>query len=108
MTRGKGCRVMVERKRLTLDPVAPDPEVGRWLAALQDARGRTLRDLDGVTDEEIDRRPFEGANSIGTVLYHIAAIETDWLFEEILGAEASPWPQDLFPFAVREEDGRLT
>ena len=37
-----------EREQLTLDPIADAPEVGRWLAAMQDARRDTLRELEGV------------------------------------------------------------
>ena len=29
---------MTDRERLVLDPIGPEPEVGRWLAALEDAR----------------------------------------------------------------------
>jgi hypothetical protein len=95
------------RERLVLEPYAAEnPGVGRWLSALEDSRRRTIRSIEGVTPH-IDRTPPDGANSIGTLLYHVAAIEADWLFTEILeGIE--PWPKDLFPFDVREQDGRLT
>src|SRR6266542_1280882 len=96
------------RERLVLEPYAAEnPEVGRWLSALEDSRRRTIRSTEGITPEDIDRTPPDGANSIGTLLYHVAAIEADWLFTEILeGTE--PWPKDLFPFDVREQGGRLT
>lgn len=32
------------RKTLALVPIADDPEVGRWLAALEDCRRDTLRE----------------------------------------------------------------
>ena len=47
-------------------------------------------------------------NTIGTLLYHIAAIELDWLYTEILEQE---FPGDLrswFPHDVRESEGNLT
>jgi uncharacterized damage-inducible protein DinB len=99
---------MAERDRLVLtERPAADPEVGRWLAALDDGRSRTRRALAGTTPEELDRAPAGGGNAIGTLLYHVAAIEADWLFVEIL-EEHRPWPADLFPFDVRDEAGRLT
>jgi uncharacterized damage-inducible protein DinB len=97
-----------ERERLALDPGSGDPEVGRWLAAMRDARARTLRELDGLPADAVDWAPPNGGNSIGTLLYHIAVIEADWLFEEILGGDGPAWPADLFPFDVREADGTLT
>ena len=52
--------------------------------------------------------PWNG-NTIGALLYHVAAIETDWVFTEVLEMEAIPdevlaW----FPVDVREEGGRLS
>jgi hypothetical protein len=35
---------MAARRRLVLTPIGNDPEVGRWLAALEDARICWLRD----------------------------------------------------------------
>ncbi len=71
-------------------------------------RSRTLRELEGLPHRAVDWAPPGGGNSIGTLLYHVAVIEADWLFEEILGGEGPPWPQELFPFDVRETDGTLT
>jgi uncharacterized damage-inducible protein DinB len=99
---------VVERERLSLDPVAEDPEVGRWLAAMQDARSRTLQELEALPADGVEWVPPGRGNSIGTLLYHVALIEADWLFEEILGGEGPAWPKDLFPFDVREVDGTLT
>jgi uncharacterized damage-inducible protein DinB len=82
--------------------------VGRWLAAMQDARSRTLQELDGLPTDAVDWVPQGGGNSVGTLLYHVALIEADWLFVEILGGEGPAWPEDLFPFDVREVDGTLT
>ena len=72
------------RERLTLDPIAADPEIGRWLAALEDGRRDTLRELDGVTPEMVDWYPDAPLNSIGSLLYHIGLIEADWVANEIL------------------------
>jgi hypothetical protein len=58
-----------DRQVLSLEPIADDPEVGRWLAAMEDARRDTLRELDGVPEDLIDQRPPGDDNSIGALLY---------------------------------------
>ena len=62
-----------------LDPLVGEPEVGYWLAALEDARRRTLRELGTVRPVMLDR-PVDGPlPTIGSLLYHIALIEASWL-----------------------------
>jgi hypothetical protein len=99
-----------EREVLSLEPVADEPEVGRWLSALEDARRDTIKELDGVSDDALDWTPPGVApNTMGTLLYHIALVEADWLLSDILGPEAGhPWPEDLLPFGDRDKDGVLT
>jgi uncharacterized damage-inducible protein DinB len=100
-----------EREVLVLEPMADDPEVGRWLSAMQDARRDTLRELEGVPDEAVDWRPDWADNTIGALLYHIALVEADWLLTDILGPDADPlWPRarELLPFDARGAEGRLT
>src|SRR3954454_21304029 len=96
-------------ERLTLDPIADDPEVGRWLAALEDGRRDTLRELEGVVPEMVDWYPAAPLNSIGSLLYHVAMIEADWVATEIL--ELTAYPPDLagfFPWPDREADRHLS
>ena len=77
---------MGERERLDLDPgIAAVPEVGRWLAALQDARTDRRRDLEEVTPAIVDGRPAGSENSIGAIFDHVSLIEADWLFDDLLG-----------------------
>jgi DinB superfamily len=97
------------RKRLSLDEsAARHPEVARWLSAMVDARMRTLEHVEGLGEELIDRLPLGHDNTIGSLLYHIAAIEADWLFEDVLGPESGRhFPEELFPFPVRDGEGRL-
>lgn len=82
------------------------PEVGAALWRLEDARDRTLRLLADVPWDLVDRSV--SGNTIGTILYHVALIEADWLFSEILEAEL---PADLaarFPADDRDAQGILT
>ncbi|HET7087648.1 MAG TPA: DUF664 domain-containing protein, partial [Anaerolineae bacterium] len=46
-------------------------------------------------------------NSIGTLLYHLAVIEIDWLHADVLQKPWSPELETLFPFDVRDEQGHL-
>lgn len=82
------------------------PEVGAALWRLEDARDRALRLLSnlpaGYVDQETD------GNSIGTILYHLADIEADWLYAEILEEPFPPEIKALFPADTRDEEGVLT
>src|SRR5207249_12325404 len=48
-------------------------------------------------------------NCIGTLLYHVALIEADWLLDDVLEGPAPPqWLTELLPFSDRDEGGLLT
>ena len=97
------------REVLELEPDADDPEVGRWLAALQDGRRDTIRELESVTAPMVDWQPPLLLESIGTLLYHVALIEASWLWDEILAGEEPPaWLDDALPERDRDAAGRLT
>jgi len=99
---------MPDRERLVLDPIAADPEVGRWLAALEDGRRETLRELDGVSDALVDRAPAGPLDTIGTLLYHVGLIEADWVASDILGLDDPPDLGAFLPWPDRDDGGRLT
>jgi uncharacterized damage-inducible protein DinB len=83
-----------------------DPEVGAALWRLEDTRRRTLRLLEDLSAEYVDRET--DGNSIGTILYHLALIEADWLFTEILEQPIPGEWIDLFPADARDQAGILT
>ncbi len=83
-------------------------DIGAALWMLEDARRRTMEALQNLKDGEIDSKPAGFENSIGSLLYHIAAIEADWLFADILVVSYPEWLTEWFPFDVREEGGVLT
>ena len=98
-----------ERETLALVPVdGVHPEIGVWLAALHDTRQRMREVLSGLPDELIDEIPENGGSSVGALLYHIAMVEADWLFDEILGTIETDFPRDLFPVEMREDGNTLS
>ena len=99
------------RERHLDPPSGYDPLVGRFVTMAVDTRQRLHRDLADLSPEELDVVPDWGPNSIGTLLYHIAAIELDWAFADLQGRDEEAFPAgtwDWFPIDVREEDGRLS
>ena len=90
------------------DPLSQEPEIGRWLAALQDARLRTMRVLEGLSPTLLDWRSADDESSIGTLLYHLADIEADWLYVEVLEQSIPPEVLALFPYPTRDAQGQLT
>ncbi|MCM2535281.1 DinB family protein [Neobacillus pocheonensis] len=56
-----------------------------------------------MLDTKIDER-----HTIGSLLYHIALVEADWLYVEVLGVEWDFEIRSLFPLESRSEDGTLT
>lgn len=85
------------------------PLVGRFVSMLEDTRARLHRDLEDLDESYLDRGLPWSPNAIGTLLYHVAAIELDWTVADIL--ESTEFPdgtEDWFPVDVRDEDGRLS
>jgi uncharacterized damage-inducible protein DinB len=66
---------------------------------------QTLKDLPA---ELVDKAPPSGGSTIGAILYHLAIIEADWLFDDILGTQETDWPAELFPMDVREDGEHLS
>lgn len=88
-------------------PVA-DPEIGRWLWALEETRKRTLNLSRGLGQNILDWEGPDGLeNSIGSLLFHLALIEMDWLFRDLLGREIPPEVLREFPNTQDREAGRL-
>lgn len=67
-----------------------------------------MEELEHVSPNIIDWQPPDGESSIGTILYHIADIEADWLYAEVLEQTLPPEVAALFPGETRDNQGRLT
>jgi len=97
------------RRELILSPVTCEArEIGVWWAAVGDCRALTLEVIAGIRNDELDWVCPLSRNTIGTLLYHIAAIELDWLHAEILEQEFPDDFRSWFPHDVRDSQGNLT
>lgn len=99
------------RTRLVVEALdAASPEIGRWLWALEDTRRRTAEALAGIAPAALDwtGAGADESNSIGSLLYHVAAIEADWLYVEVLERPVPEEIQALFPVDVRDDRGHLS
>lgn len=85
---------------------ATEPVVGRALWRLVDARSRTLERLEKIAD--VDWSPAPDLSSVGDLLYHLAAIELDWLGAEVRGGVFPEGWQEWFPVDVRDRQGHLS
>lgn len=100
---------MISRESLTLTPApAQTPDIGKWLSVLKEGRERTLRRAAQIADLNA---VSELGHSAGTLLYHVALIEMDWLYSEVLEQQEADFPpevRDWFPLDARDEDGKLS
>ncbi len=84
-----------------------EPEIGYALAALEDTRRRTLNIVADLSQTTLDWPPPFERNSIGTLLYHIPAIEASYLYIDTLNQPFLPEIDALFPHPVRDAHGLL-
>lgn len=100
---------MTDKLQHIIHPL-PDcaPEIGRTLWMLEDCRKRTRKALQNLNPVTVDWVGGLTGHSIGTLLYHVAAIEIDWFVVEVMqgGVPESVW--DDFTWEVRDEQGQLT
>lgn len=93
-----------------LEPAAGfEPEIGRWISGLEEVRRRTLHAIAGVPRPVLEWRGPDGSeNSIGSLLYHIAVIEMNWLFMDILLEPMPPEIKALCPCPAADANRALT
>ena len=89
-------------------PEGVPSEIGVWTFALEDQRERTLRFAEGLPAEVLESTPDGAPNSIGCLLYHCAATEMNWLFEDIREVDAfTPEVKALLPYPYRNDADKL-
>ena len=85
-----------------------DADVARALWTLAEARQRTVRAVADLPDAYLDWLPSAGGHAIGTLLYHIAATEMEWVCLDLLGArDFGPNVGPLLAPGTRDTQGRL-
>ena len=96
-------------QRIIERPTGYDPTIAPWVWMLEDTRQRTKAAVKEISDQVVDWMPPEGGNTIGTLLYHIMAIEMSYLYEDMI--QATEFPQELTQLVihdVRDGEGRQT
>ena len=84
-----------------------EPEIGRWLWAMEEVRRRTLDLVKGLDQQTLDWEGPDGReNAIGSLLYHIALVEMSWLFLDILEQDLPPPVKADLPHEMASQ-GRL-
>lgn len=84
------------RFREFVPPGGFSPRLGRLVHALEDLRAETAALAANLESDTLARVPFEGGNSIGTLLVHIAEAEAFWILERIGGRPLSRERRELY------------
>jgi uncharacterized damage-inducible protein DinB len=90
------------------DPDSSEVVVSRALWGLEDARRRTYAAIGGIAAAAVDWAPPEGGHTIGSLLYHVAATEMEWVCLDVLGR--SEFPSEVRSWlaaGVRDTEDRL-
>ncbi|MFW9845454.1 MAG: DinB family protein [Candidatus Thorarchaeota archaeon] len=96
-------------KLITLDRRGDfTPRVAFLFSMMEKTRSRLLRIVDELSDGDLDYSPdTDRIETIGTLLFHIAAVEWSWIFEDIDGEEMD-YEKWKHAFALREKIPQLT
>ena len=84
-----------------------EPLVGRCLTMLADCRTRTIETIKSLRYDLLYWRRSQFDSNISDLLYHIALVEADWLYVEVLRGAI---PSELTPhleYEDRDDQGRL-
>ena len=99
---------MAETLKLDSDAIqCREPLVGRYLTMLADCRQLTIESIKSVRDGLLYWRRNDFDSNISDLLYHIALVEADWLFTEVLEKQT---PRELtlqLKYQDRDNQGRL-
>jgi uncharacterized damage-inducible protein DinB len=85
-----------------------EPEIGRWLWALEEVRRGTVATLKGLSQEILDWEGHDGQeNAVGSLLYHIALVEMSWLYMDIFEQDLPVEVKADFPYDMADSERRL-
>ena len=82
-----------------------DREVGLCFAQMEDVRGALVLGVEDLSTETLARRAYAGANTIGTLLVHIAEAELFWMQEVIRGEPLTQSQRSDYRFDVFGKPG---
>jgi uncharacterized damage-inducible protein DinB len=97
---------MRDIRRLDLS-LCREPVIAQYVTVLQDARKRTQDCILGLDTAVLSWRPSAGQSNISDLLYHIALVEADWLYDDVLGIEYPDPIKTMFPEPMRDDHGSL-
>lgn len=79
------------------------PRISEIYAMLTETRMRLLQEVEGINQEQLDYSPnIRKFETIGTLLFHIEAIEFSWFYEDIY-KEVMEYEEWKYAFALREK-----
>jgi uncharacterized damage-inducible protein DinB len=96
-----------EIRRLEGAPPSKEAVIGEALMMLFDCRSRTKAALSGLSVEGLNWRRSPQDSSIGDLLYHVAFVEADWLYDDVMGIEYPGRIRAMLPQDIRDSAGRL-
>jgi uncharacterized damage-inducible protein DinB len=84
-----------------------EPMIARYLAMLADCRLLTIESIKSTREDLLYWRRNNFDSNISDLLYHIAYIEADWLFTDILQREIPSELTQHLSYKDRDSHGRL-
>ena len=105
---GIGGDDMAEILKLDVDLVrCREPIVARFLTMLADCRTTTMDSIKNLRFDLLYWRRNDFDSNISDLLYHIAYVEADWLYTEVLERQIPPELTQHLSYRDRDNSGRL-
>jgi uncharacterized damage-inducible protein DinB len=99
---------MAEKLELEADIVTcKEPLVARYLSMLADCRTLTIESIKTTREDLLYWRRSNFDSNISDLLYHIAFVEADWLFTDILQKDIPSELTHHLTYKDRDKHGRL-
>ena len=98
------------KRMLTIESEAiqcREPLIASYLAMLEACRRDTKVSINGMNTELLYWRVADKDSSIGDLLYHIALVEADWLFTDVLQKPIPKYIADDLSHEDRDNMGHL-
>jgi uncharacterized damage-inducible protein DinB len=100
--------IMAEKLELEADiSKCREPLVARYLAMLADCRTLTIESIKTMREDLLYWRRNDFDSNISDLLYHIAFVEADWLFTDVLQREIPGELTRHLSYRDRDKQGRL-